>query len=61
MLLSSNGSSISCVKPRGVTVLLAGVRPDAWAMLKNLGFDRWFPPEHVFPEEYALSHLSVAG
>ncbi|MGO8848369.1 SulP family inorganic anion transporter [Mycobacterium sp.] len=36
---------------RGVTVLLAGVQPDLRAVLTNVGFDRWFPPEHVFPEE----------
>jgi sulfate permease, SulP family len=36
---------------RGVTVLLAGVRPDTLAVLKNVGIESWFPPEHVFPEE----------
>ena len=36
---------------RGVTVLLAGVQPDLWTLLKNVGFEKWFPPEHVFPEE----------
>ena len=36
---------------RGVSVLLAGIQPDMWAVLKNVGFDLWFPPEHVFPEE----------
>lgn len=36
---------------RGVTVLLAGVQPDLRAVLRNVGFDRWFPPEHLFPEE----------
>ncbi|WP_241010848.1 SulP family inorganic anion transporter [Mycobacterium camsae] len=36
---------------RGVTVLLAGLRPDTAAILKNVGFDSWFPAEHVFPEE----------
>src|SRR5262249_31888280 len=36
---------------RGVTVLLAGVRPDALAILKNVGFHSWFPAEHIFPEE----------
>jgi len=35
----------------GVVVLLAGVRPDTAAVLKNVGFERWFPAEHVFPEE----------
>lgn len=35
----------------GVTVLLAGVRPDALAVLNNVGFQSWFPAEHVFPEE----------
>jgi SulP family sulfate permease len=36
---------------RGVTVLLAGVQTDLWTLLKNVGFDRWFPSENVFPEE----------
>ena len=35
----------------GTTVLLAGVRPDTLAVLNNVGFARWFPAEHVFPEE----------
>jgi sulfate permease, SulP family len=36
---------------RGVTVLLAGVQADLWKLLTNVGFDRWFPSERVFPEE----------
>jgi sulfate permease, SulP family len=36
---------------RGVTVLLAGVRPDTLAVLKNVGLQSWFPAEHIFPEE----------
>ncbi len=36
---------------RGVTVLLAGVRPDTLGLLKNVGFESWFPAEDVFPEE----------
>lgn len=36
---------------RGVIVLLAGLRSDTAAVLKNVGFERWFPAEHVFPEE----------
>jgi sulfate permease, SulP family len=36
---------------RGVTVLLAGVQDDLWTLLKNVGFDKWFPSENVFPEE----------
>ena len=36
---------------RGVTVLLAGVQTDLWTLLKNVGFDEWFPPERIFPEE----------
>jgi SulP family sulfate permease len=35
----------------GATILLAGVRPDTLTILKNLGFERWFPAEQVFPEE----------
>ena len=36
---------------RGVTVLLAGVQPDMWTLLKNVGVDRWFSSKQVFPEE----------
>ncbi|ORW30053.1 sulfate transporter [Mycobacterium paraense] len=36
---------------RGVTVLLAGVQPDMWTVLKNVGLEKWFSGEHVFPEE----------
>ncbi|WP_102420014.1 SulP family inorganic anion transporter [Mycobacterium sp. 4858] len=35
----------------GVTVLLAGVRPDTLGVLNNVGFRHWFPAEQVFPEE----------
>jgi SulP family sulfate permease len=35
----------------GVTVLLAGVRPDTITILKKIGFESWFPSEQVFPEE----------
>ncbi|MEE6179841.1 SulP family inorganic anion transporter [Mycobacterium sp. 050134] len=35
----------------GVTVLLAGVRPDTLGVLTNVGFGKWFPEDHVFPEE----------
>jgi sulfate permease, SulP family len=36
---------------RGVTVLLAGVRSDTLTVLGNVRFRKWFPDEHVFPEE----------
>lgn len=35
----------------GVTVLLAGVRPDSLALLRNIGYTQWLPAEQVFPEE----------
>jgi len=35
----------------GLTVLLAGVRPDTLTMLRNMGLQRWLPAEQVFPEE----------
>jgi SulP family sulfate permease len=35
----------------GVTILLAGVRRDTLAVLKNVGIDSWFPAEQIFPEE----------
>ncbi len=34
-----------------MTVLLAGVQPDMWTVLQNVGLERWFSGEHVFPEE----------
>jgi SulP family sulfate permease len=34
-----------------VTILLAGVRPDTLKVLTNIGFEAWFPPDQVFPEE----------
>lgn len=34
-----------------VTILLAGVRPDTLKVLNNIGFEAWFPPDQVFPEE----------
>jgi sulfate permease, SulP family len=36
---------------RGVTILLAGVRPDTLAILHNVGLQSRFPAEHIFPEE----------
>jgi sulfate permease, SulP family len=36
---------------RSVTVLLAGVQPDLWTLLTNVGFDKWFPSEQVCQEE----------
>ncbi|MBW0019444.1 MAG: SulP family inorganic anion transporter [Mycobacterium sp.] len=36
---------------RGSTILLAGVRPDLLVVARNVGFQDWFPPEHIFPEE----------
>jgi SulP family sulfate permease len=55
----------------GVTVLLAGVRPDLIGALNNVGLQGWFPAEHIFPEEdveysatlkavrHARSHLTA--
>ncbi|MDT5078294.1 MAG: sulfate permease, SulP family, partial [Mycobacterium sp.] len=34
-----------------VTILLAGVQPDTLKVLTNIGFEAWFPPDQVFPEE----------
>jgi SulP family sulfate permease len=39
------------VNGRRVTILLAGIRPDALKVLRNIGFQDWFPAEQVFPEE----------
>ena len=34
----------------GVTVLLAGVRPNLAKILRNLHFDKWLPVDRVYPE-----------
>jgi SulP family sulfate permease len=47
-LREENGRDVS---GRRVTILLAGVRPDALKVLQNIGFHDWFPAEQVFPEE----------
>ncbi len=36
---------------RGVTIVLAGVRPDTLGILHNVGIQSWFPAQHIFPEE----------
>ena len=38
-------------QPRGVTVLLAGVRPNLAKILRNLHFDKWLPVNRVYPEQ----------
>jgi SulP family sulfate permease len=38
-------------KAEGITVLLAGVRPDLLRGMSRLHFDRWFPRDHWFLEE----------
>jgi sulfate permease, SulP family len=35
----------------GVTVLLAGVRPDTAGILTNINLESWFPSSQIFPEE----------
>ena len=35
----------------GVTVLLAGVRPDFLTILRNVGIYKWFPTDYIFAEE----------
>ncbi|MGB8353595.1 MAG: SulP family inorganic anion transporter [Chthoniobacteraceae bacterium] len=36
---------------RGVTILLAGVRPDLAKILSNSHFQDWLPADRIFPEE----------
>jgi SulP family sulfate permease len=36
---------------RGVTVLLAGVRPSLAKILRNVHFHEWLPPDRIFPEK----------
>jgi len=38
-------------RAQGVTILLAGVRPDFVKILRNVRIDRWFPTDHIFPEK----------
>ena len=38
----------------GITVLLAGVRPELVKLLKNLRFQEWFPTDRIFPEEETI-------
>ncbi len=38
-------------KKLGITVLLAGVRPDFLAAIKSVGFLDWYPVENIFIEE----------
>ncbi len=35
----------------GITVLLAGVRPDFLVAINSLNFLDWYPLDHIFPEE----------
>jgi SulP family sulfate permease len=37
---------------QGITVLLAGVRPDLLDAMLRLRFNEWFPDERVFPPRY---------
>ena len=37
--------------PNGITVLLAGVRPDFLQAITRLRFQEWYTPDHIFPEE----------
>jgi SulP family sulfate permease len=32
-------------------VFLAGVRPDLFRSFSNVGFEKWFPPDHIFLEK----------
>jgi anti-anti-sigma regulatory factor len=36
---------------RGVTVLLAGVRPDLAKILRNVHFNEWLPEDRIYPEK----------
>jgi SulP family sulfate permease len=36
---------------RGVTVLLAGVRPNLAEILRNVRFNEWLPPDRIYPEK----------
>jgi SulP family sulfate permease len=43
----------------GVTVLLAGVRPDLAKILYNTGFLRWLPTDRIFLEEDGLYSATI--
>jgi sulfate permease, SulP family len=36
---------------RGVTVLLAGVRPNLAKILRNVHFDEWLPADRIYPDK----------
>ena len=36
---------------RGVTVLLAGVRPNLAKILRNVRFNEWLPADRIYPEK----------
>ena len=36
---------------RGVTVLLAGVRPNLATILRNVRLNEWFPADRIYPEK----------
>ncbi len=38
----------------GVTVLLAGVRPEFAKVLDNVQFKNWLPQDRIFPEEHEI-------
>jgi sulfate permease, SulP family len=38
---------------RGVTVLLAGVRPNLAKILRNVHFNEWLPEDRIYPEKDA--------
>lgn len=45
----------------GVTVLLAGVRPDFAQGMRNVGFSNWFPADQVFQEEDSTFSATLAA
>jgi SulP family sulfate permease len=42
---------LRAAETRGLTVLLAGIRPDLMRIFGNIGLTTWFPSERIFPEE----------
>jgi SulP family sulfate permease len=42
---------LHAAKKLGLTVLLAGVRPDLLAAIKSLKFQDWYPADNIFPDE----------
>jgi SulP family sulfate permease len=44
---------------KGMTILLAGVRPDLLDSMRRLGFESWFPLDQIFAEEDEIDSATL--